>query len=152
MKKEKLKIVPIKFKEANEFIAKYHRHHKSRQGWKFGMAVSNGPKIVGVAMVGGPNARTLDNGWTLEVLRTCTDGTKNANSMLYGACWRATQALGYKRLITYTLKNETGKSILAANWKIVGEAGGGTWNRKSRPRLDKHDIGKKTLFEILTPQ
>lgn len=143
----KLEIVPITFAEANAFVSQHHRHHKPMPGCKFCVAVSDGEKIVGVAMVGRPVARLLDDGWTLEVNRTCTDGTKNANSILYGAAWRAARALGYKKMITYTLPEEGGASLKAANWKCLGECGGGTWNRKDRPRIDAHPLQKKLRWE-----
>lgn len=143
-----LEIVPISFAEACEFIRQYHRHHKPPQGYKFCVAVSDGERIVGAAIVGRPVARFLDDGWTLEVTRTCTDGTKNANSMLYAAAWRAAKAMGYKKLISYTLKEESGASLKAAGWKCIGEAGGGTWDRKDRPRVDKHPLQTKLRWEV----
>ena len=103
-----LVLQPITFKEANEFIKEHHRHHLPPQGWKFGIAVNNGDKVVGIVTVGRPVARQLDDGLTLEVTRCCTDGTKNACSMLYGAAWRAGKALGYKKMITYTLRDLQG--------------------------------------------
>lgn len=144
-----LELQPITYKEATLYIKKYHRHHLPPQGWKFGIAVNNGKKVVGVVTVGRPVARMLDDGWTLEVTRCCTDGTRNASSKLYGAAQRATFALGYKRLITYTLAEEGGASLLASNWKLIGEAGGGSWNRKDRPRVDKHPTHQKLLWEAL---
>lgn len=143
----KLEIVPIKQDEAFEFVAKYHRHHKKPVGSIFQIACAQNNKIVGVVIVGRPVARRLDNGYTLEVNRLCTDGTKNACSMLYSAAWRVAKALGWKRLITYILSSENGSSLYASNWKLLGERGGGTWNVPSRPRVDKHDIQKKLLFE-----
>jgi len=142
-----LELQPITYQEACEFIKRHHRHHLPPQGWKFGIAVNDGEKIVGVITVGRPVARYLDDGWTLEVTRACTDGTKNANSMLYGAARRAAFALGYKRLITYTLPDEGGASLRGAGWKCLGMAGGGTWNRKARPRIDRHPTGQKLLWE-----
>ena len=143
-----LELQPITYAEACIFIDKYHRHHLPPQGWKYGIAVNDGEKVVGVITVGRPVARMLDDGWTLEVTRCCTDGTRNAPSMLYGAANRAAFALGYKRVITYTLQSEPGTSLLAANWRVVGSAGGGTWNRKARPRVDTHPTEQKTLWEI----
>jgi hypothetical protein len=143
----KLELQPITYSEACEFITQYHRHHLPPQGWKFGIAVNDGEKVVGVVTVGRPVSRYLDNGWTLEVTRCCTDGTKHAASMLYGAAWRAAKALGYKRLITYTLKSEAGTSVIAAGWKMLGEAGGGEWNCNSRPRVTKAPTEIKTLWE-----
>ena len=144
-----MQITPITFEEANAFVAKFHRHHKPMQGCKFCVAVSEEDKVVGVAIVGRPVARLLDNGWTLEVNRCCTDGTKNACSMLYSSAWKAAKALGYKRLITYTLPEEGGASLKASNWTCLGLRGGGNWNVKSRPRVDTDELlrGQKLLWE-----
>lgn len=143
-----LELQPIAFGEACEFVRQYHRHHQPPQGWKFGVAVNDGAKVVGVVMVGRPVARHLDNGWTLEVIRLCTDGTPHVASMLYAAAWRAARAMGYRRLITYVLASETGTSVKAAGWRVVGQAGGGTWDRPNRPRVDKAPTEQKTLWEI----
>src|ERR1035441_8056475 len=90
-------------------------------------------KLVGVAIVGRPVARRLDDGETLEVTRLCTDGTPNACSFLYGACRRAAFALGYGRIGTYTLQDEGGASLRAAGWTLIGERSGGNWkNREGR--------------------
>ncbi len=142
-----LEIVPIKFKEACEFIRRHHRHHRPPVGHICSLAVSDGEKIVGVATVGRPVSRRLDNGWVAEVTRCCTDGAQNACSMLYGAAWRAAKSLGYKKLITYILSSESGVSLKAAGWICVGECGGGSWNVKSRPRIDMHPTQKKFKFE-----
>lgn len=156
----RLWIVPVTLKEANAFVRQHHRHHDPVPGAKFCLAVAkeqavtgelarNDPfTICGVAIVGRPVACLLDDGWTLEVNRTCTDGTKNANSALYGACRRATFALGYRKLITYTLPSESGVSLSAAAWKCVGEAGGQTWNRRKRPRVDIYPLQRKLKWEV----
>lgn len=142
-----LELQSITYAEACEFVVRHHRHHLPPQGWKFGIACNDGEKVVGVVTVGRPVARHYDNGWTLEVTRCCTDGTPNAASMLYGAAWRAAKAMGYKRLITYVLRSETGTSVKAAGWREVGKAGGGSWNVSSRPRVDKAPTEQKTLWE-----
>lgn len=144
-----LELQPITYEEACEFIRLHHSHHLPPQGWKFGVAVNDGEKVVGVATVGRPVARRLQDGWTLEVTRCCTDGTKNVASMLYGACNRAAKALGYKRLITYTLKDETGTSLVAAGWKALYDTRKQSWNMPSRPRVDKHPVEQKTLWEAV---
>ena len=77
--------------------------------------------LVGVASVGRCVAAAFNDGLTLEVNRTCTDGTKNANSMLYGAAARAGFAMGYRRLVTYTQDGESGASLRLAGWKVVAE-------------------------------
>lgn len=142
-----LEIVPISFEEAARFIVVHHRHHVAPVSWKFGCAVSDGERIVGVVAVGRPVARAFDDGWTLEVTRCCTDGTKNAASMLYGAAARAARALGYRRVVTYTLEVETGTSLRAAGWRVVWQTKGGSWSRQNRPRVDKAPTGPKTLWE-----
>lgn len=143
-----LEIVPIFQDEAFAFIEQYHRHHKKPVGSVFQIAMSDGEKIVGVAIVGRPVSRMLNDGWTLEVTRLCTDGTPNACSKLYSASWRVTRELGYRKLITYILNTEPGTSLAAAGWKLIGERGGGSWSVPSRPRVDKHPTQKKLLFEI----
>ncbi len=145
-----LELQPVTLKEAYYFIDQHHRHHKAPQGAKFAIACNDGPKVVGVIVVGRPVARCLDDTWTAEVTRCCTDGTRNAPSMLYGAAWRAARAMGYKRLITYTLKTEPGTSLRAANWRLVGKAGGRSWNRRERPRIDHHPTGQKLLWEVIS--
>lgn len=143
-----MELQPTSIREAKQFIDEHHRHHSSPQGAKFAVAVSEDGEIIGVATVGRPVARMFDNGWTAEVTRVCVkNGFKNACSMLYGASWRAARAMGYKRLITYILRSETGTSLKASGYKEVGLAGGGTWGRDSRPRIDKHPITQKRLFE-----
>lgn len=142
-----LNLQPVTFAEASQFIKDHHRHHLPPQGWKFGIAVNDGKKVVGVITVGRPVARMYDDGLTLEVTRCCTDGTRNAPSALYGAARRAAFSLGYKRLITYTLRSEPGTSLRGAGWKSIGEAGGGTWNRSGRHRVDSHPTEIKTLWE-----
>lgn len=142
-----MELTPISLAEANAFVAQFHRHHKAVPGCKFCMAVSDETGVRGVAIVGRPVARMSDDGWTLEVNRVCTDGAKNACSMLYGAAWRATKALGYRKLITYTLPEEGGASLRAAGWRLIGKRGGGSWSCPSRPRIDTHPLQQKLLWE-----
>lgn len=143
-----LELVPITLKEANFFVEQHHRHHKPVTGHKFSIAASDGEKIVGVAIVGRPVSRYLDDGWTLEVNRLCTDGTKNACSFLYSAAWRAAKNMGYKKLITYILQSENGASLKASGWKCVGEAGGKRRTGKRRPEVDLYPAQMKLKFEI----
>jgi len=142
-----LNLQPISFQEACAFIAQHHRHHRPPQGWKFGIAVNNGQAVTGVVMVGRPVARHFDDGFTLEVTRMATNGMHNVCSMLYGAAWRACRALGYTRLITYTLSSEPGVSLRAAGWRTVGTTKGRSWNWRGRPRVDRHPTEQKTLWE-----
>jgi hypothetical protein len=141
-------LIPISFKDACEYIAKYHRHHRPPQGHKFSIGLQVEGVLVGVVVVGRPVSRMLDNGFTAEVTRLCTDGTKNACSKLYAAAWRASKAMGYTKLITYILAEESGTSLVASGWKLIGQAGGGKWSRPSRGREDNHPVQTKLKFEI----
>lgn len=143
-----LEIVPITLKEANVFVERYHRHHGSVVGHKFSIGCTDGKSIVGVAIVGRPVSRYMDDGLTLEVNRLCTDGTRNACSMLYAAAWRAARAMGYKKLITYILVSENGASLKAAGWKCIGQAGGLRWTGKRKPNVDLYPAQMKLRFEI----
>ena len=145
----RLTVYPCHLDEANLFVRRHHRHHGPVVGHKFSLSVADSEGLCrGVAIVGRPVSRMLDDGLTLEVYRVATDGTPNACSALYGACRRATFALGYKRLVTYTLASESGVSLNAAGWKTLGVAGGGSWCRESRPRIDKHPTQRKIRWEV----
>lgn len=120
--RKQLHLCPVSFREARSFVDRHHRHHAPPRGHKFSIGVeSDDGRLVGVAMVGRPVARMYDDGYTLEVNRTAADGTFNANSMLYGAAWRAAKALGYRRLITYTRSDEAGQSLRAAGWRVIAQ-------------------------------
>lgn len=140
-------LVPLPLDEANAAVEKWHRHHQPLTFYKFALGAAVDGEIVGVAIISRPCARLLDNGATLEVSRVATNGHRNACSWLLARCWRACQALGYKRLITYTLPQEGGASLRGAGWRCVGKTGGGTWNRKGRPRVDKHPTQLKIRWE-----
>lgn len=145
-----LRVVPVSFTDACAFVASWHRHHQPPIGHKFSVGVADDAGTLrGVAMVGRPVARHYDDGLTLEVNRTATDGTPNANSMLYGAAWRAAKALGYGRLITYTQAGESGSSLRAAGWAVVAERSERKgWDTPSRPREGKSVDGiQRTLWE-----
>lgn len=143
-----LSIVPVFQKEAFEFVSKFHRHHKKPVGSIFQIGISDGTDLIGVVIVGRPLSRNLQDGFTVEVTRLCVkDGYKNACSMLYGSAWRVAKNMGYKKMITYILKTESGGSLKASGWVLVGEKGGGSWNRLNRMRLDKHPTQKKYYFK-----
>ena len=147
-----LQIVPVDFAEANAFVAKHHRHHGPVTGAKFSIAAARDGEIVGVVMVGRPVARMLDDGCTLEVNRLASDGTKNVCSLLYAAAWRAARSMGYQKLVTYILASEPGTSLRAAGWKCIGAAGGGSWGRGCRPRVDKHPLQEKIRYEAIVEE
>ena len=140
-------VVPLTLKCANDFVIQNHRHHGKVQGCKFCIgAVDEKGKLRGVAIVGRPVSRHLDNGTTAEITRLCTDGFKNACSFLYAACARIAKEMGYTKIITYILITENGASLKAAGWSEQGVGGGGNWNVKSRPRNDSPNTCKKRLY------
>lgn len=147
MTQARLEIVPCELGEANAFVSQHHRHHLPVVGHRFSIAVAEQDRVCGVAIVGRPVARGLDDGLTLEITRVCTDGTPNAASALYGAARRAMFALGYRKLVTYTLASESGISLRASGYRVVGEVQGRSWNCASRPRVDKHPLDNKLRWE-----
>jgi hypothetical protein len=142
-----LNVQPINFDEACRFVARLHRHHRPPVGSKFAVACNNGEKVVGVLIAGRPVSRHLDDGITLEVTRCCTDGTTNACSILYGHAWKAAKALGFTRMVTYTLPEEGGASLRATGAVCVGEAGGGSWSNKQRTRSNDWPLETKHRWE-----
>ena len=142
-----LSAVPLTRDEANAFVEQNHRHLEPVCSHRFAIGAALDGRIVGVAIVGNPKARELQDGWTAEVTRLATDGTRNACSFLYGACWRAARAMGFRRLVTYTLPAESGTSLRAAGYRLLGECGGGSWSRRMRPRVDKHPLQRKLRWE-----
>lgn len=143
-----LRVVPCTRSQAFAFVAEHHRHHKVPAGALWSLAVLDDDRLCGVAVVGRPVARGLDDGLTAEVTRCCTDGTRNACSILYARARRAAFAMGYRRVVTYTLPEEGGASLRAAGWQCAGPAGGGTWNCPSRPRHDQHPTQEKWRWEV----
>lgn len=129
-----LELTPITLRQANAFVEQHHRHHKASRGHKFSIGVCDGGKLVGVCICGRPVGRYLDDGKTLEVNRLCTDGTRNACSILYGAAYRAAIAMGYTKVITYILESEPGTSLKAAGFICEGTAGGLEWTGKRKPK------------------
>lgn len=139
----------IELKDANAYVTEHHRHHKAVRGHRFSLACYENGRLCGVAIVGRPRSCRIDQCMTVEVLRLCTDGTRNACSKLYGACRRAARALGYSRLITYILDGEKGKNLLASGFSYCYQSKGGSWNQPGRPRTDKAPVCPKHLYEII---
>ena len=130
----KIQAVPLELKEANNFVSQLHRHHDPVYRDKFRIGASINGVLVGVVQVGRPVSRMLDDGRTLEVVRLCTDGSKDVCSFLYSRAARIAKELGYKKIITYILCTEQGTSLKAAGWREEAVTSGGDWSRPSRPR------------------
>lgn len=103
-----LTLTPVTLTEAHAFVRAHHRHHRAAQGGLFALAISARDAIVAVAVIGRPVARMLADDFTAELTRLASDGTRHSCSKLYGAAWKAARALGYRKLITYTLAEEGG--------------------------------------------
>lgn len=125
-----MEIRPINFKDASKYINEHHRHHSATIGCKFCISCWENDELVGVAVCGRPVSRHLDDGFTLEINRVCTDGTFNVCSKLYGTCCKIAKQMGYKKVITYILEHENGSSLRASNFKFDGIAGGTHWTGK----------------------
>ena len=141
--------IPITLREANDFVEQFHRHNgrTARNGGKFAIGASTGDQLVGVAIVGRPVARLLDDGYTAEVTRCCTndEAPKGTVSFLYSRCWRIWRIMGGRKVVTYTLKNESGASLRGAGWRTVAEVRPGGWNRTGRERDWQPIYGQQKL-------
>ncbi len=145
-----LRLQPLTIKAANRFVDLHHRHNKPTQGGLFAIGATNDESVlIGVAIVGRPVARGLVDGFTCEITRTCTDGARNANSFLYAACFRAAKAIGYRRVVTYTLESEGGASLRAVGFRPEAELPERSretrWNNRLRSRAVVDLFGTVTV-------
>ena len=156
-----LYVVPCTLKRANDFIEIYHRHNlrTSRDGGKFALAAADRASIVGVAITGNPLSASLMDGFTAEVLRACVlpDAPRNCNSLLYGACRRVWFEMGGRRIITYTLTEESGASLRGAGWTLAATVNGHsakTWGKSDHLKRREQAIlsQKKRRWEAINPK
>lgn len=142
-----LKAVAITLQEANQFVKEHHRHHQPVNRDKYRVGCMENGILLGIAQVGRPVSRFLDDGNTLEVLRLATIGTKNVCSFLYSRCARIAKELGYQKIITYILETESGDSLVASGWQLEAvNCGGGSWSRTTRPRNQTAPTCKKKRY------
>lgn len=141
-----LEAVPLELRQANEFVASLHRHHDPVHRDKYRIGAMLDGKLVGVVQVARPVARMLDDGKTVEVVRLCTDGTKDVCSFLYSKAARIAKEMGYSKIITYILERESGASLRAAGWNEEVTTSGGTWDRPSRHRSTTAPTTPKRRF------
>jgi hypothetical protein len=145
-----IEAVPLELKQANEFVQKLHRHHDAIYRDKFRIGAMLNGELVGVVQVGRPVSRMLDDGKTVEVVRLCTNGTKDVCSFLYSRAARIAREMGYEKIITYILDSESGTSLKAAGWHQEAVTSGGSWSRPSRPRnTTAPTVPKKRYAKIL---
>lgn len=138
-----LRLCPITQQKAKEFVARHHRHNKPPLGCVFAVScVDETGAVRGVAIAGRPIARGNQDGVTCEITRCCTDGSRNACSLLYGACANAAKALGYQRIITYTLEAEPGSSLRAAGFMQDALVPETSWASTTRIRFQTDMFGQ----------
>lgn len=144
-------VVPMTLKESNEFVEQYHSHNKKVQGYKFAIGAVYQDKLVGVAICGRPISATLDDRKTIELLRSCVldDAPKNTNSFLYGRSWRVAEAMGYKKMITYTLIKEKGAACKAIGMKIVAQTKDSTNAWKNKEKKDGIKREQQNIYKEL---
>ncbi len=144
-----LRVVPLELTEANAAVAAWHRHHQPCQGHRFSLGViDEDDALRAAAIIGRPVARMAGHPRNvLEVTRLVSDGTPNACSMLYAAAARAGKAMGFARIQTYILDEETGTTLRASGWLCEGEAGGGQWKHTDgKPRRTDQPTGMKSRW------
>jgi hypothetical protein len=139
-----MRLTPITLDEAKRFVGRHHRHNAPPVSWKFGVGLTVGDSMVGVAIAGRPVGRGLDKPGNIEITRVCVQETKNGNSRLYGAITRAAAALGYETAYTYTLQSESGASLKASGFVIDEELPARpTWDTPSRRRQQTDMFGNE---------
>lgn len=143
-----IEIRPITKTAARIFVNEHHRHNEAPTEMQVSFAIGlwEDGELVGVATAGQPVARALADGFTLEINRSCIRGlTNNANSIVYGAICRAAKALGYRRVVTYTLHSESGASLRASGFTRVADIGSRSWqdDSKVRVRYDTNLFGER---------
>jgi len=144
----KLRAVAVEFSRAAAFVGLNHSHHDAPQGHKFSIGCERDGELVGVAIVGRPVNRHLDDGATLEVTRLCTDGTRNVGSFLLGCVRRAATAMGYSALVSYILESEDGTVYKAAGWTMDGTTPGGPkWDLRAGKQLVMDGMAKRRPAE-----
>lgn len=150
-------LVPLSLAQARRYVGDHHRHNEPPIGHRFSIGLERDGKLVGVVIAGHPVARKADDGRTLELVRLTTEGDRNACSRLYAAACRAAEAMGCRKVITYTLAEEPGSSLRAAGFTEDGTTdahegwkhGDGAHNAAFRPRLfdpPKMPTGPKTRW------
>ena len=127
-------LVPLTLREARRYVADHHRHNEPPRGHKFSIGIEENGELVGVVIASRPVARGVDDGRTLEIVRCTTIVSRNVCSRLYAAACRAAFAMGYQRVITYTLAEEHGTCMKASGFVRDGETKGGAWEHTSGPR------------------
>lgn len=142
-----LTVVPLTVKAASRWVGAVHSHLSEPRGALFAAGVESDDRLLCAGLVGRPSARLLDDGQTAEITRVACDTTPNAASMLLGALRAGALALGYRRVVSYTLLGESGTSYRAAGFVPTSVSDGGDWGRPSRARTSAAQGGRKVRWE-----
>ncbi len=139
-----IRAVPLTLKQANDLVAQMHRHHKPCRGHRYSIGAEVDGKLVGAVIVGRPVARMVSQYDVAEVTRLVTDGSRNVCSFLYGRAAQAAQAMGFKRIQTYTLPEEGGASLRGVGWTCDGvlRRDGEGWTSRDGRRTDQPTSAK----------
>lgn len=146
-----LNLSPITIGDARKYVEREHSHHHAPLSALCAVSVvDGGGLIVCVSMLGRPVSRELQAQGCVEVHRVASDGTApHAASMAIGAIARAAIALGWRRLVSYTLLGEAGTSYRAAGWCPVSVSRDGReWSCVSRERGAVGQPGAKVRWEV----
>ena len=146
-----LTLQPMNLGEARKFVELHHSHHHAPIGGLCAVGVACAGRLVCVAILSRPVARRLQAQGCVEVSRVASDGTtEHAASKAIGAIARAAIALGWRRLVSYTLLGEAGTSYRAAGWRVVmvGEGNQFQWNCSGRVRELPTQPGAKVRWEF----
>jgi hypothetical protein len=142
-----LRVVPLTVRAARAFVERHHSHHHAPVGGLLACGVTEGDRLCCVAILSQPVARMLGaRGDTAEVSRLASDGTRHAASKCLAAISRGALALGWRRLVSYTLLGETGHSYRAAGWHVTGSVEASErWHTRSRRTIVQ--AGAKVRWE-----
>lgn len=123
--------------EARVFVQEHHRHHSPPAGMKLAIKALCRGEIVGVAIIGRPVSRVLQQRGYMEVTRTCTTAW-GVNRELYRRCAQ------FGKMCTYTMDGESGRSLMAAGWVAVSYRRGrpSDWSSPSRKRAGVVPAGR----------
>lgn len=147
-----LSAFPLSLREANEFVARHHRHHRPVRFHLFSIGAMATAGLCGAVTVMRPvNQYRSFEGLMAEVCRLTTDGTRNTASFLLGKAARIAFEMGYFGIQTYTLPEEGGASLRAAGWDFDEVVKGKPWTTAKRARNDHHPLGDKHRWVRIRP-
>lgn len=113
----RLQLRPISLRIANDYIERHHAQLGRVQDCEFCIGCYAGDSIVGVVVVERPRERYLDDGWTFELTRVCTDRRPPVASILIAAATRAAFAMGARYVLSHVPATDGAAAFRAAGWR-----------------------------------